>query len=95
MDSTVIPGPVGLEEHALRVIITREPWGDYFLLTLPDNTSYELEPEETREWFRKRGAKMDVIESELDTAWNFYVAVVDIYNFREPLDERLPHSPKV
>jgi hypothetical protein len=68
----------------LRVKITREPFISWFTLTLDNQHSEELEPEETREWFRVRGANMDVVEQSLDYAWNFYKAEVWIKNPKVP-----------
>jgi len=55
----------------LVVTISREiplPW---FELKLANNMSEELGPDEAREFFRVRGADMDVVEKALDYVWNF------------------------
>ena len=64
----------------LRVIMRREPFDDQIKLTLPDGSSDEFDTEQTRSWFKARGANMDVIEEALTQIWNFYDAVVTIKN---------------
>jgi hypothetical protein len=66
------------------ITIRRQAFVDYFTLTLPNGFTEELDPTETRDWFKKRNADMDVVERALDHAWNFYYSVVRIHNFREP-----------
>lgn len=63
----------------LFVEIHREPFEDFFTLKF-DGNSEDLEADAVREWFKKRGANMDVIEQALDRAWNFYRADVAIKN---------------
>lgn len=61
--------------EGLLVRINREPGipgSDYFTLTTPDGKQEELLPDETREWFRLRGADMDKLETALDECWNFW-----------------------
>lgn len=77
------------------VQIRREPFSDFFLLTLSNGHSEELEVEDTREWFRKHGADMDRIEVALDHAWNFGSSAVVVRNFRALETERLPHAPQI
>jgi len=77
------------------ILITREPFGDWFTLTLPNGHTEELEPDPCRQWFKERGAKMDAVEKVLDHVWNFQRANINIANFREPVEVRLPHSPKL
>lgn len=55
----------------LRVRIYREPFCPVFELSLDNGHTEELEPEETRDWFKLRGANMDVVEKALDSAWAF------------------------
>jgi hypothetical protein len=49
----------------------------------------ELEPDELREWFKERGANMDVVEKAMDHVWNFY-------GFRNPVRVKItsPKRPK-
>jgi hypothetical protein len=71
----------------LLVQINREPGcpgGDTFTLTLPDKQILEFEPDPCREWFRLRGANMDVVENALDECWNFWESSVLIKNPRWP-----------
>jgi len=63
-----------LDMAPIRVILLREPFSEYFTLTLPDHTpprTEELEPDEVREWFRERGGDVEKLETVLDYCWNF------------------------
>lgn len=62
----------------MAVKIDREPGMDFLVLTLEDGTTEELDVDDTREWFRLRGANMDKIDKALDYVWNFYHATVNI-----------------
>lgn len=68
----------------LKVKLYREPWCDYVQITYVSDqgntVSEELDADDTREWFNKRGADMDKIEKILDYIWNFYKAEVTIEN---------------
>lgn len=55
----------------LTVSLSREPFLDWFTITLSNGHTEELEADETREWFRARGANMDLVEKALDHTWNF------------------------
>lgn len=79
----------------LHVVIMREMWGEFFTLALDNGQTEELDPEETRKWFKDRGADVDKIEKALDHTWNFGRAEVDIENAKEPPVTRLPHSPDI
>lgn len=83
------------DNSSLHIIIQREPFGDYFMLTLDNGHTEELEVEETRAWFKERGANMDKIEKVLDHVWNFYYAEVNLKNYREPQRPQLPYAPKL
>jgi hypothetical protein len=54
--------PKNLSPNALHVSIFREMFADFFELTLDNGHTEELEPDDTREWFRLRGANMDAVE---------------------------------
>ncbi len=82
-------------ENKLHVVVTREPFGDYFTLTLDNGQSEELEAEDTRAWFKVRGAKMDAVEKALDYCWNFYHVDINILNPKTPPVSELPHAPKI
>lgn len=69
---------------ALHVVITREPYLEWFTIKLPNGYTEELDPDETRKWFKKRGANMEVLEKALDRCWNFYSAEVWIQNPQTP-----------
>jgi len=87
-----VPVPQG---QPTQIKITREPWSDYFSISLPNGHSEELEVEETREWFRTHGADMDKIETVLDHVWNFGSAEVLVKNFRSPPALRSSHGPQI
>lgn len=79
----------------LHVLVTREMFSDYFVLTLDNGYTEELEPDDVRAWFKARGANMDVVEKCLDHAWNFMRAEININNPKEPSLPVLAHSPKL
>ena len=79
----------------IHVVITREPFGDYFTLTLDNGHSEELEVEDTRAWFKERGAEMDKIEKVLDHCWNFYRSEVVIHKPKAPPLPTVPYAPKL
>ena len=79
----------------LHVTITREPFSDYFVLILDSGDSEELEVEDTRDWFRQRGANMDAIEKALDQTWNFYRSEVIISKPKNPPEMNHPYAPQV
>jgi hypothetical protein len=58
----------------IRVILFREPFSEYFDLTLPDFNpprTEQLEPDEVRAWFKERGGDVEKLETVLDYCWNF------------------------
>ena len=96
MPQPVIPKPdLTTKRASLHVLITREPFIDYFVITLDNGHTEELEPEECRAWFKERGANMDVVEKSLDHVWNFYRVEVNINNPKEPPMSNIPHAPRL
>lgn len=81
--------------EAIHVVVTREPWTDFFTITLDNGHSEELDVEDCRAWFKVRGASMDVVEKALDQCWNFYRSEILIRNPKEPPAPKLPHAPKL
>jgi len=82
--------------HEVRVVITREPWGDCFNLLLDNGYSEELEPDETRQWFKDHGVtESERLESALDMAWNFYHHIITIVNFQVPAVAHPAYMPKI
>jgi hypothetical protein len=79
----------------LHVYITREPFSDFFVFTLDNGHTEELEAEEARQWLRDRGGNMDLMEKALDQVFNFQRCDVFIDKPREPYQLRLPHSPNI
>lgn len=77
----------------IMIRVTRQPFGDYFTIILPNGHTEELEPDPAREWFKERGANMDVIEKVLDHVWNFYRAEVTVENYAEPVMKKSKYSP--
>jgi hypothetical protein len=93
--TTTLLGQEPAPGNALHVILLREMWGDFFTLVLDSGHTEELEPEETRTWFKVRGADMDKMEKVLDQCWNFGRAEAIIDNSKEPPVTRLPYSPNI
>lgn len=87
--------PISHPLEKVHVVILREPWMEYFTLVLDNGDSEELEVEDTRQWFRERGANMDAVEKALDQAWNFYRSEVNINKPKLPPQPKLPHAPKI
>ena len=90
-----MPAEQPIPDNALHIIIEREMWSEYFVLTLSSGHTEELDVEATREWFRVRGANMDAMEKVLDHCWNFGRSEALIINPKEPPVTRLPHSPNI
>jgi len=90
-DESPLPPPV----EAIHVVVTREPWMEYFHITLDNGHSEELEVEDTRQWFKDRGANMDMVERALDHCWNFYRSEIMVRNPKEPPTPKLAHAPKL
>lgn len=57
---------------------------EWFILNVSDGSSEELDPDDARDWFKQRGANVDVVEKALDYCWNFYQATVVIRNPKKP-----------
>ncbi len=79
----------------LHVFITREPFSDFFVIRLDNGHTEELEVEDTRQWFKDRGANMDKVEKVLDQVWNFQRAEVFFDTYKEPSLPSIPHAPKL
>lgn len=57
----------------MTVRLTREPFSPFIvIINEADQSSEELEVEEARQWFKDRGANMDVVDKAMDHVWNFY-----------------------
>lgn len=81
----------------LEVKIDRVPFEDYFMLSVGSMTE-ELDPEETRDWFRQRvptPKHMDEVEKILDYVWNFYHANITIKNPRTPQNSTSRLTPQL
>lgn len=82
-------------KEPLCVHVHREMWSDIWELTLSNGHTEHFEFEELKEWFRVRGANMDVIIKSLDHAWNFQDVDVEVENPKEPPVTRLPYAPDI
>jgi hypothetical protein len=82
-------------ETSMHVVVTREPFMDFYTLALDDGTTEEFEIEECKQWFRERGANMDKVDKALDHCWNFYYVEMNITNPKEPPRPKLAHAPKL
>ncbi len=90
-----MPEPV-VRDEPVKIVVTREPFSDYFVLTLPDGKTEELEVEETRAWFKAHGAvNIDNLESGLDFCWNFGSDIIWIENFKQPVFKYPAFEPQV
>ena len=87
--------PVAANPPGLHVLLTREPWSDYFVITLDNGHTEELEVEECKQWFRERGANMDAMDRVFDHVWNFYRAEPVIKNPKEPSMPKVSHAPRL
>lgn len=63
--------PKSEETVPLEVMITREPFSDYFILTVDGVQVEEMEIDDVLAWFNVRGANMYEIGKVLDYVWNF------------------------
>ena len=60
----------------LTVAVSRIPFEDWVTVTMPGSAqSWQLDPEECREWFRIRGADMDAVEKATDYLYSGFPAV--------------------
>lgn len=78
----------------VHVLITREPFMDFFKLTLDNGHWEELEVEDAMAWFQEHNANMDAVEKALDHCWNFRRSEVNINSFRLP-KRILAHEPNI
>ncbi len=79
------PGTVALVPgKPVVVLVTREPFCDWFIIKLPNGYTEELEAEETQRWFKDHGANPIAIERFLDHVWNFRRGEVEIQCYKEP-----------
>ena len=76
----------------LRIVVRREPYMDFFILEFGNQQSLELSPDETRAWFKERGANMNALENALDYCWNFHRIDLTIENPIEPKVRTVPGS---
>ena len=81
--------------RAARVLVTREPFSDFYSLSVDNGQSEELEIEDVREWFLQHGANMDVVQKALDHVWNFYSVEIVIGNFCIPKKADHAYAPKL
>lgn len=82
--------------HEVRVKVTREPWGEDFMLALDVGHTEELGPDETRKWFKDHGVTDDEgLEKSLDECWNFYETVILIDNFQVPQVKYPAYQPQL
>ena len=77
-----------------RIVVLREPWSDFYVLAY-DGKTEELEFEETRAWFKAHGADMIKLEPALDEVQNFQQTIVNIADFKEPVQKFPGFEPQV
>lgn len=85
-----LPTPV-----PLHVTILREQFSQFFLIVADNGFTDEFDLDETKAWFKTRGANMDAVEKALDHAWNFMRAEVEIENPKEPPRSAIPYAPDI
>ena len=81
--------------NTLHVLVTREPFIEYFTLTLDNGHTEELEVEDCKQWFKDRGADMAKVDKALDHCWNFYRVEIVLKNSKEPPLPALPYAPRL
>lgn len=79
----------------LHVSVRREPFSDYFSLTLDDGQQEELTSEDTHRWFDDRGANMYEVGKMLDHVWNFGSAEVTISKPARPKIRQHATAPEL
>lgn len=80
----------------LRVWLFREQFMPFFRIRLEDGTTEELDPDETREWFKERGADVYKLESVLDYCWSIPKEVaVNIHDPKTPKAAFNRLTPKI
>ena len=89
-----LPQPGEIGEDELYVMIIRPPFEELYELVLHDGQSEELEQIEAYDWFRERGANMDMVEKAMNHAWNFYSAELVVKNPCDPQAKR-PAEPEI
>lgn len=73
-----------LKKRPLIILVEREMFMPWFKISLPNGQSEELDAEETKQWFKVRGANMPSVDKALDHAWNFKRCIIEIENPKEP-----------
>lgn len=66
------------DNPTLVVTVLREPYIDIFTLVFENGESEDMEPDETRDFFKKLGANMFEVEKALDYCWNFYKVIIAV-----------------
>lgn len=61
----------------------------------PNGQTEELDVDETYEWFRVRGADMNLLEKALDHVWNFYKGAFEITKYKEPPIKNAAIRPRI
>lgn len=88
LQPSVFPPTLVENENSIDVLVTREIGLPWFTIRLASGHTEELEPDETRNWFKIRGANPDAVERMLDHVWNFGKSVATIVNPRKvPLSD--------
>lgn len=95
MHSISVDNDPRIIRNVLHVVVTRVMFDDFFVLLLDNGHTEELEVEDAKQWFKDRGADMDVVDKALDHCWNFLRAEVNINNPREPTLPKMIHAPKI
>lgn len=89
------PRPKGVPQNALHIVIMHEIFTEFFILLLDNGHTEELDHDDTRNWFKIRGANMDAADKALDHAWNFKKSEFYIANPKDPRVTLPQHAPKL
>jgi hypothetical protein len=89
-----LPGRPLTPGEPFTVQLYRPQFDDFFTLIMPDGLTEELDTEETKEWFRVRGADPIQVEKSMDYAWNFCTGPKSTYTCAVRIAHpKLPPSP--
>lgn len=80
------------DDEGISILITREAFTEYFVLTLPSGITEEFETPETVKFLVDRGANKRVVEKVLDHVWNFRKGILYIKKAIDPSTKLPPNS---
>jgi hypothetical protein len=87
--------PPQVPSNSLHVVVTRDQFSSFYTIWIDEQPVEELEIEEVTQWFKERGANMDMVKEALDHCWNFVRSEMEIENPKEPSTPKLPYAPDI